>query len=55
MEFAFSFIQDTGSHFLEPYITKEYRMMCKQMLFQLEFISIPMEKFTHQKLAYSTD
>lgn len=33
MEFAFSFIQDTGKHFLEPYITKEYRMACKQMLF----------------------
>ncbi len=33
MEFAFSFIQETGKYFLEPYITKEYRMLCKQMLF----------------------
>lgn len=33
IEFALSFIQDTGKHFLEPYITKEYRMVCKQMLF----------------------
>lgn len=33
MDFAFSFIQDTGKHFLETYLTKEYRMMCKQMLF----------------------
>lgn len=33
MEFALSFIQETGKHFLDPYITKEYRMVCKQMLF----------------------
>lgn len=33
MEFALSFIEDTGKHFLQPYITKEYRMACKQMLF----------------------
>lgn len=33
MEFALSFIQETGKHFLEPYLTKEYRMVCKQMLF----------------------
>lgn len=31
--FALSFIQDMGKHFLEPYITKEYRLVCKQMLF----------------------
>lgn len=33
LEFAFSFIQDTGRYFLEPYVTKEYRMACKQTLF----------------------
>lgn len=33
MEFALSFIEDTGKHFLEPYLTKEYRIVCKQMLF----------------------
>lgn len=33
MEFALSFIQDTGQHFLDTYITKEYRLVCKQMLF----------------------
>lgn len=33
MEFALSFIQDTGSHFLDPYVSKENRLRCKQMLF----------------------
>lgn len=33
MRFALGFIQNAGKHFLEPYITKEYRLMCKQMLF----------------------
>lgn len=33
MEFALNFIQDTGRHFLEPYVTKEHRLKCKQMLF----------------------
>jgi len=33
MAFALSFIEDTGKHFLEPYISKEHRIMCKQMLF----------------------
>lgn len=33
IEFALSFIQDTGQHFLDTYITKEYRLVCKQMLF----------------------
>jgi DNA invertase Pin-like site-specific DNA recombinase len=33
MEFALGFIQETGKHFLKPYITKEYRMVCKQLLF----------------------
>lgn len=33
MEFALSFIEDTGKHFLEPCVSKEYRMVCKQMLF----------------------
>lgn len=33
MEFALSFIRETGNHFLEAYLTKEYRMACKQMLF----------------------
>lgn len=33
MEFALSFIQDTGRHFLEPTVSKERRLMCKQMLF----------------------
>lgn len=33
MAFALSFMQDTGKHFLEPYVSKEHRIMCKQMLF----------------------
>ncbi|MDB5177008.1 MAG: hypothetical protein JWN75_676 [Candidatus Saccharibacteria bacterium] len=33
MEFALSFIEETGRHFLEPYVTKENRLRCKQMLF----------------------
>lgn len=33
MKFALDFIQDTGRHFLEPALSKEYRIMCKQMLF----------------------
>ena len=33
MKFALSFIQDTGEHFLEPYVSKENRIRCKQMLF----------------------
>jgi hypothetical protein len=33
MEFALSFIEETGQHFLEPYVTKENRLRCKQMLF----------------------
>lgn len=33
MEFALNFIRETGKHFLEPDVTKEYRMVCKQLLF----------------------
>ncbi|MFA5003702.1 MAG: recombinase family protein [Candidatus Saccharimonadales bacterium] len=33
MEFALSFITDTGNHFLEPYVSKANRLVCKQMLF----------------------
>ena len=33
VEFALGFIADTGKHFLEPYITKENRLRCKQLLF----------------------
>lgn len=33
MKFALSFIQNTGQHFLEPYISKDDRLRCKQMLF----------------------
>lgn len=33
IRFALGFIQNTGNHFLEPYLTKEHRIMCKQMLF----------------------
>lgn len=33
MRFALDFIQDTGQHFLEPYISKDNRLRCKQMLF----------------------
>lgn len=33
MAFALSFIAETGQHFLEPYVTKENRLRCKQMLF----------------------
>lgn len=31
--FALSFIQDTGQHFLEPYVSRDNRLRCKQMLF----------------------
>lgn len=33
MQFALSFIQDTGKHFLAPYLTKDSRIVCKQILF----------------------
>lgn len=33
MEFAFSFIVDTGRHFLAPDVSKANRLRCKQMLF----------------------
>lgn len=33
MEFALGFIHDTGKHFLQPYVSKEHRLVCKQMLF----------------------
>lgn len=33
MEFALNFLSETGKHFLEPYVTKENRIVCKQMLF----------------------
>lgn len=33
MKFAFSFIESTGQHFLEPYVSRENRVQCKLMLF----------------------
>lgn len=51
MEFALSFIQDTGRHFLEPYITKEYRMMCKQMLFPAGIYINPIGKVYTPKVS----
>lgn len=33
MKFALSFIQETGQHFLQPYVSRENRLRCKQMLF----------------------
>ncbi len=33
MRFALSFINKTGEHFLEPYVSKENRISCKQLLF----------------------
>jgi DNA invertase Pin-like site-specific DNA recombinase len=36
MEFAISFIKDTGAHYLESYISKENRIRCKQLLFPSE-------------------
>lgn len=33
MKFALGFIAETGQHFLEPFVTKENRLRCKQMLF----------------------
>lgn len=33
MEFALSFINDTGKHFLEEYVSKENRLRCKQLVF----------------------
>jgi len=33
MQFALSFVEDTGRHFLEPYVSRENRVRCKQMLF----------------------
>lgn len=44
MEFALNFITDTGKHFLEPYITKELRISCKQMLFPGGIYVSPDEK-----------
>jgi hypothetical protein len=33
MEFALSFIEDTGKHFLEEYVSQENRLRCKQLAF----------------------
>lgn len=33
MKFALSFIQNTGQHFLEPYVSRDNRLRCKQLLF----------------------
>ena len=33
MKFALSFVESTGQHFLEPYVSRENRVQCKQMLF----------------------
>lgn len=33
MKFAINFIKSTGQHFLEPYVSRENRVLCKQMLF----------------------
>lgn len=33
MQFALSFIRETGEHFLEPYVSRDNRIRCKQMLF----------------------
>ncbi|MGB4758567.1 MAG: recombinase family protein [Candidatus Saccharimonadales bacterium] len=44
MVFALAFIQDTGKHFLEPYVSKENRLVCKQMLFPAGIYINPDEK-----------
>lgn len=44
MVFALGFIQDTGKHFLEPYVSKENRLVCKQMLFPAGIYINPDEK-----------
>lgn len=51
MAFALSFIQDTGKHFLEPYITKENRLVCKQMLFPAGIYINPDEKVYTPKVS----
>ncbi|MDB5185279.1 MAG: hypothetical protein JWN38_1087 [Candidatus Saccharibacteria bacterium] len=33
MEFAIGFVQDTGKHFLQEYVSRENRLRCKQMIF----------------------
>lgn len=33
MKFAFDFIDHTGRHFLKPYVSRENRVQCKQLLF----------------------
>jgi len=33
MRFALSFIEETGQHFLDEYVSRENRVRCKQMLF----------------------
>ncbi len=37
LEFALGFMRDTGKYFCEPYLSKEYRVACKQMLFPAGF------------------
>lgn len=51
MEFALSFIQDTGRHFLEPYVSKENRLRCKQMLFPAGIMIRDKEKVYTPKIS----
>lgn len=44
MEFALRFVNETGKHFLEPYVSKELRLVCKQMLFPAGIYVSPDEK-----------
>lgn len=37
LQFALSFIRDTGKYFCDPSLSKEYRVACKQMLFPAGF------------------
>lgn len=33
MEFALGFVEDTGRHFLQEYLSRENRLRCKQLVF----------------------
>jgi len=51
IRFAFDFIENIGKHFLEPYISRENRLRCKQMLFPEGIILSNKEKVYTPKVS----
>ncbi len=51
MQFALSFVQDIGQHFLEPYVSRDNRLRCKQMLFPDGIMILNKEKVYTPKVS----